>query len=114
MPYKKMIRTSGDELKYLQETAIRCEIWVAEIDNKVVGFIAFKQDWVEQLFILPSYYRRGIGSALLQKAQGSYSFLQLNVEIKNEEAIATKLTITSRCQLSIINCLTAYPAGRRQ
>jgi GNAT superfamily N-acetyltransferase len=49
------------------------------VDQKgeVLGFIAFSQDWVNQLYIAPGAQRAGIGSRLLQRAKASSGFLQL-------------------------------------
>jgi putative acetyltransferase len=38
----------------------------------VIGVIAFREDWIDQLYVLPAAQRRGIGTALLQVAQRSY------------------------------------------
>jgi GNAT superfamily N-acetyltransferase len=39
----------------------------AIFDNQqLVGIIAFREGWVDQLYVLPSSQRRGIGTALLR------------------------------------------------
>ena len=43
------------------------EVWVAELDI-VVGFIAFEKDYVNWLYVHPSYQRKGIGRKLLRIA----------------------------------------------
>src|SRR5262245_36506607 len=53
------------------------ELWGAFDDVEMVGIIAFREDWVEQLYVLPHAQRRSIGTELLQVAQRSYPRLQL-------------------------------------
>ena len=43
-------------------------ITVAEADGIVVGFVAVHNDWVEQLYLNPTWTGRGIGSSLLSEA----------------------------------------------
>ena len=41
------------------------EIWLAEVDDRVVGFARFTESWLDDLYVVPSHARQGIGSALL-------------------------------------------------
>jgi ribosomal protein S18 acetylase RimI-like enzyme len=43
----------------------------------MTGMIAFRKDWIDQLYVLPQAQGRGIGSSLLQRAQTSFEGLQL-------------------------------------
>jgi ribosomal protein S18 acetylase RimI-like enzyme len=45
------------------------QIWVAEVGNRPVAFIAMNQEFVDQLYIHPDYWRQGIGNALLNLAR---------------------------------------------
>lgn len=47
----------------------KCEMWGA-VDGRLVGFIAFANGWIEQLYILPEWQGQGIGKALLEIAKG--------------------------------------------
>lgn len=44
------------------------EVWVACDDDIVVGFVAFVDDEVTWLYVLPDRYRQGIGRRLLRQA----------------------------------------------
>jgi GNAT superfamily N-acetyltransferase len=45
------------------------EVWVAEAGD-VVGFMLLEDDWVEQLYVDPSWTGQGIGASLLEIAKG--------------------------------------------
>lgn len=45
------------------------EVWLAEIDGAPVGFMALQDDWVDQLYLDPAHWRRGIGSSLIELAK---------------------------------------------
>ena len=46
------------------------EIWVADDNNLVVGFVAIDNEmtWITWLYVLPDRYRQGIGRRLLRHA----------------------------------------------
>jgi GNAT superfamily N-acetyltransferase len=52
----------------------KAEFWLAEdAAGEPMGYIAFRPDFVEHLFIRPSSQGRGVGLALLEKArEGAY------------------------------------------
>jgi ribosomal protein S18 acetylase RimI-like enzyme len=45
------------------------EIWVVEVDDHPVAFMAMNKDFIDQLYIHPNYWRRGIGNRLLEFAR---------------------------------------------
>jgi len=45
------------------------EVWVPEEGGALLGYMALHDVWVAQLYVRPGYWRRGIGTALLQKAK---------------------------------------------
>lgn len=62
------------------------EIWCAERDEKLLGVIAFRKDWIEQLYILPEAQGQGIGSGLLDVAKAAYADLRLWTFRRNTDA----------------------------
>lgn len=48
--------------------AVKNTIWVAEVESAVAGFLAIKDDFIDQLFVRVDLQRRGVGTALLQRA----------------------------------------------
>lgn len=63
-------------------------VWVVEVDHQPVAFMAMNKDFVDQLYIHPDYWRRGIGKALLNFAREQSSHhlwlytLQVNVNAR--------------------------------
>lgn len=53
--------------RIVQEYAVR----VAIMDNHPVGFMAIKNDFIDQLYIHPDFQRRGIGARLIEFARGA-------------------------------------------
>ena len=54
-----------------------CQVWGAFDGAAMIGVIAFREGWIDQLYVLPTAQRRGVGSALLQIAQNTFGRLQL-------------------------------------
>jgi GNAT superfamily N-acetyltransferase len=46
-------------------------------NEELVGFIAFREDWIDHLYVLPNFHQRGIGTALLKVAMSQYHALSL-------------------------------------
>jgi putative acetyltransferase len=60
------------------------ETWVAECSGKVVGFIALIGNEVGAIFVQPAFHGKGIGLALMDKAQSLRGDLELEVFEENE------------------------------
>ncbi|MEP7134414.1 MAG: GNAT family N-acetyltransferase [Chloroflexota bacterium] len=45
------------------------EIWVATVNKRPVAFMATNQEFIDQLYIDPNYWRQGIGNAMLALAR---------------------------------------------
>jgi GNAT superfamily N-acetyltransferase len=54
-----------------------CEVWGAFDGAVMTGIIAFREGWIEQLYVLPDAQGHGIGSGLLHVAQSAFDRLQL-------------------------------------
>jgi GNAT superfamily N-acetyltransferase len=53
------------------------QLWGAFHGAQMAGIIAFREDWVDQLYVLPSSQQRGVGTRLLQIAQRALPRLYL-------------------------------------
>ncbi|MGH6956086.1 MAG: GNAT family N-acetyltransferase [Caulobacteraceae bacterium] len=50
----------------------KAEFWLAEDESgDLLGYVAFRPDFIEHLFIHPAAQNRGVGVALLEKAKAS-------------------------------------------
>ena len=66
-----------DRWFYRERMFTTCTLWGAFDDVAMTGVIAFHDDWIEQLYILPTAQGRGVGRALLDVAKQSSDQLQL-------------------------------------
>jgi GNAT superfamily N-acetyltransferase len=63
-----------------------CEVWGAFDGTAMIGMIAFRESWIDQLYVLPTAQGRGVGTALLQVAQRSFDHLRLWTFQRNARA----------------------------
>jgi GNAT superfamily N-acetyltransferase len=56
------------EQTYQSEGLFDGDVWVYELENKVIGFMSINDNDLTWLYVLPEHYKQGIGKALLQKA----------------------------------------------
>lgn len=61
------------------------DTWVAVENSEVIGFIALMGNEVGALFLQPGFHGKGIGKALMDKAQALHG--ELEVEVFKENAI---------------------------
>ena len=79
----------GDRNYFTNVIAANNEMWVAEKDNQLYGFLAIKESYIDRLYIHPTQQRKGIGTALLAHAQIlSPTGLELRTHVKNVNACA--------------------------
>ena len=45
------------------------EVWVAEVDGRVVAYLRMTPTWLDDLYVVPDHAGRGIGSMLLDLAK---------------------------------------------
>jgi GNAT superfamily N-acetyltransferase len=48
---------------------LQCDVWVAEDDERIIGMMAINRSHIDHLYLQPGYYRRGIGTMLLNQAK---------------------------------------------
>jgi len=53
-----------------------CETWGA-FEEEMIGFIAFREGWIDQLYVLPGRQGMGAGGGLLRIARAAHSRLHL-------------------------------------
>lgn len=73
-------------IAYLREGLPKSDLYLAEIDNKIVGFMGIMDSYIAGIFIDKDFRSMGLGKKLLQIGKDKYDFLSLNVYVKNENA----------------------------
>jgi GNAT superfamily N-acetyltransferase len=72
LPYLPTLHTDDETRRWMAAAVFAAGgMWVAVVDRRIVGFAALneRRDHLDHLYLLPSWYGRGIGSALLAKAK---------------------------------------------
>ena len=70
LPFVAKLHTKEETYAFIAENVFNtCEIWVVEVGTKIIGMMALNLSHVDHLYLLPSYYRRGIGTKLLNHAK---------------------------------------------
>ena len=63
------LHTAEEDLSFFRDRFLPAnEVWVAEADGEVVGYVGFDADWINHLYLLPDHQGQGIGPQLLAKA----------------------------------------------
>jgi len=78
LPALAGLHTPEEDRSFFRERVFaECELWGAFGGAGMIGMIAFRKDWIDQLYVLPEVQGQGIGSSLLQRAQTSFERLKL-------------------------------------
>ena len=88
MPDMPRLHTLQETVRFYEEVVSpRAEIWLAvdgdADEESLVGFIAFRPGWVEQLYVDPAHQGRGVGSRLLARAMNGAESLRLWTFVRN-------------------------------
>jgi len=69
------------------QIAPACEVWVAETEDGIVGYLALKGSYLDRLYVSPNHQRHGVGTSLLKHAtERSAAGLELHTHQKNTQA----------------------------
>ena len=78
LPWLAGLHTPAEDRRYFRERVFTtCEVWGAFEAAAMVAMIAFRNGWIDQLYVLPTHQGRGTGTELLRIAQESYPRLEL-------------------------------------
>jgi|SRR5262245_52170683 len=79
LPWLCGLHTPAEDQWFFRERVFsRCEVWGAVDDDRaLVGLIAFREEWIDQLYVLAHAQGRGFGTELLKIAQGLFGRLKL-------------------------------------
>jgi GNAT superfamily N-acetyltransferase len=69
LPFLPELHTPEEDLAYVSGKLMAEDaVWVAEVEGAVVGYVGFRDDWIDHLYIHPDRQGQGIGPVLLAKA----------------------------------------------
>jgi GNAT superfamily N-acetyltransferase len=78
LPSLAGLHTPEEDQWFFRERVFKtCQVWGAFDGTAMIGIIAFREGWIDQLYVLPKAQRRGVGKELLQLAQSAFDRLQL-------------------------------------
>jgi putative acetyltransferase len=78
LPWLAGLHTPAEDRSFFRERVFTaCDVWGAFENAEMAGMIAFRQDWIDQLYVLPQHQARGFGTDLLRIAQAEQARLQL-------------------------------------
>lgn len=69
LPFLPELHTPEEDVAYVSGKLLAEDtVWVAEVQGVVVGYVAFRDDWIDHLYVHPDRQGQGIGPVLLAKA----------------------------------------------
>jgi GNAT superfamily N-acetyltransferase len=87
LPSLAGLHTPAEERWFFRERVFKsCEVWGAFDNAAMIGTLAFREGWIDQLYVLPRAQGRGIGTELLRVAQSSFDRLHLWTFQRNARA----------------------------
>ncbi|GAB3197106.1 hypothetical protein GCM10027062_08020 [Nocardioides hungaricus] len=63
------VHTDDEVRRWLGRRLEHDDVWVAEVDGDVVGYVRLTATWLDDLYVLPEHAGQGVGSALLELAK---------------------------------------------
>jgi putative acetyltransferase len=87
LPYLPRLHNAEQDLWFFRERVFpECAIWVAA-EERILGFCAVRDDWLDHLYVHPDRHGNGFGSVLLARAMSGRDSLKLWVFQRNRTAI---------------------------
>jgi GNAT superfamily N-acetyltransferase len=75
-----------DRWFYRERVFATCQLWGSFDGSVLNGIIAFREGWIDQLYVLPDAQGRGTGTELLDVAKRAFDRLQLWTFQRNVKA----------------------------
>jgi len=87
LPWLTGLHTPDEDRWFYRERMFKtCMLWGTFDRDVMTGMIAFRDDWIEQLYVLPEAQGRGFGTELLGVPKGASERLQLWTFQRNARA----------------------------
>ncbi|MBL8782830.1 MAG: GNAT family N-acetyltransferase [Alphaproteobacteria bacterium] len=70
LPFLRALHTDEETIAFIREDVFtKDDVWVAHDGVHIVGMMALAGTHIDHLYLLPSHYRRGVGTRLMAKAK---------------------------------------------
>ena len=87
LPWLAGLHTPDEDRWFFRERMFKTStLWGVFDSDAMIGMIAFHDDWIEQLYVLPEAQGQGVGTALLGVAKRASDCLQLWTFQRNAQA----------------------------
>jgi GNAT superfamily N-acetyltransferase len=87
LPTLAGLHTPAEDRWFFRERIFpACQLWGWSSGQELVGFIAFRDAWIDQLYVLPTWQGRQIGLTLLNVAKDRFAHLSLWTFQRNQTA----------------------------
>ncbi|MDH6257882.1 GNAT family N-acetyltransferase [Bradyrhizobium sp. BR13661] len=87
MPWLAGLHTPDEDRWFYRERVFpTSHVWGCFTGDELSGIIAFRDGWIEQLYVRPTAHGRGIGTELLDVAKGANKRLELWTFQRNARA----------------------------
>ncbi len=78
MPWLPDIHTPEEDRWFFENIVFKEDtLMVAWDGGRILGFVGYKDDWLNHLYVSPAHWRRGVGGRLLAAAKKASPRLQL-------------------------------------
>ena len=78
LPFLPVLHTPAEDRAFFCERLFaEFDVWVAQADTALLGYIAFRGGFVNHLFLDAKHLRQGVGTALLNLAKAEHAQLSL-------------------------------------
>ncbi len=78
LPWLTGLHTQEEDREYFRSRVFEsCAVWGTMRNGRLAGFIAFRESWIDQLYVLPDAQGLGLGRMLLNKAKAEHPILKL-------------------------------------
>jgi GNAT superfamily N-acetyltransferase len=89
LPWLSGRYSPADDASYFAQRVFRdCRVWGAVSAARIIGILAFRDGWINQLYVLPASQGAGVGTALLAVPKAQQRRLRLWTFQRNDRARA--------------------------
>ena len=70
LPFLRKLHTPEEMVAFITDDVFtKDDVWIAVEGDRIVGMMALAGTHVDHLYLLPTHYRRGVGTKLIEKAK---------------------------------------------